>query len=381
MMCDSAVLTDSSCDSESESIQVTPSYTQQRPDGHIKRPMNAFMVWSQIQRAKIVKDKPTMHNAAISKQLGCSWKLLSAEDKNPYVLESQRLKDVHAAQYPDYKYRPKKRSKSCKENEAEVPNVVNKKPALSVPSSTPRPTSGTQTPPTTAPSTKPCLKTKITLTQKRKRSIKVNKSEVMERFVFEAKDGLNKAKKHLSTAKENHKSPKRHITVVDLSESKRFKPDVKYTIKQEPDSKPHPIKSLPKLPASQPSKVTPARTISFPQRPVLSPQRLANTSPRLTTIKQEPIPFPTTRPASPPPTQHKVVSNDVKPQTLETSDFIFKDSSKDFDPFSPDLEPSESDAFIFDTCSDYTTPEVTNLIRHQWFESSFYSNLNYAMVR
>jgi len=390
-MCDSAVLCDSSssCESESE-CKVTPPYTQQRPDGHIKRPMNAFMVWSQIQRAKIVKEKPAMHNAAISKQLGCTWKLLSPDDKKPYVLESQRLKDVHAAQYPDYKYRPKKRSKLCKESEV-IKQVV---PTPRTVSTTPRTTTTKPcTVPCTVPkpSTVPTPCTKVML--KRKRSIKVNKSEVMERFVFEAKEGLTKAKKQLNTAKENHKSPKRNITLLDLSESKkRFKPDSKYTIAAD---EPKPINSLPKLQSSQPPKLQ--TTSQQPKQPSLQPKQSlqqpkqssqpykSSTSPlpKLSTSptsKESPartisLPPRSTRP------QYKAVSNDVKPNTLETSDFIFKDSSTDFDPFSPDLEPSESNQFVFDTCSDYTTPEVTNLIRHQWFESSFYSNLSYAMVR
>nr|XP_040044977.1 transcription factor SOX-4a [Gasterosteus aculeatus aculeatus] len=82
------------------------------PTGHIKRPMNAFMVWSQIERRKIMEQAPDMHNAEISKRLGKRWKLLKDTDKIPFIREAERLRLKHMADYPDYKYRPRKKVKS-----------------------------------------------------------------------------------------------------------------------------------------------------------------------------------------------------------------------------------------------------------------------------
>lgn len=52
-----------------------------------------------------------MHNAEISKQLGRRWKVLTEEQRKPYREEAERLKQLHSKEYPDYKYRPRKKGK------------------------------------------------------------------------------------------------------------------------------------------------------------------------------------------------------------------------------------------------------------------------------
>lgn len=73
--------------------------------------MNAFMVFSQLERRKIVQLAPDMHNAEISKYLGARWKRLSEVERRPFIDEAERLKMLHLREYPDYKYKPRKRAK------------------------------------------------------------------------------------------------------------------------------------------------------------------------------------------------------------------------------------------------------------------------------
>ncbi|XP_078673708.1 transcription factor Sox-11-A-like [Branchiostoma floridae x Branchiostoma belcheri] len=112
---DSGALLVKSPSSAGSNGAASPKSKKSCRDGHIKRPMNAFMVWSQIERRKISEQAPDMHNAEISKRLGRRWKLLSAEERIPFIREAERLKLVHMETYPDYKYRPRKKVKKAEE--------------------------------------------------------------------------------------------------------------------------------------------------------------------------------------------------------------------------------------------------------------------------
>ncbi|NXI54164.1 SOX30 factor, partial [Chloroceryle aenea] len=75
--------------------------------GHVKRPMNAFMVWARIHRPALAKANPNANNAEISIQLGLEWSKLTEEQKQPYYDEALKIKQKHREEFPGWVYQPR----------------------------------------------------------------------------------------------------------------------------------------------------------------------------------------------------------------------------------------------------------------------------------
>ena len=58
--------------------------TQVRDKDHIRRPMNAFMIFSKVHRTMVHKRNPNQDNRTVSKILGEWWYALGAKEKQKY---------------------------------------------------------------------------------------------------------------------------------------------------------------------------------------------------------------------------------------------------------------------------------------------------------
>ncbi|XP_008559245.1 transcription factor Sox-8 [Microplitis demolitor] len=93
-------------------VPVATKGTSDKRTAHVKRPMNAFMVWAQAARKKLAKQHPQLHNAELSKTLGKLWRLLKEVEKKPFIEAADRLRVIHKREHPDYKYQPRRRKQN-----------------------------------------------------------------------------------------------------------------------------------------------------------------------------------------------------------------------------------------------------------------------------
>lgn len=52
--------------------------------------------------------------AVVASPAGAEWKLLSENEKRPFIDEAKRLRAMHMKEHPDYKYRPRRKPKTLR---------------------------------------------------------------------------------------------------------------------------------------------------------------------------------------------------------------------------------------------------------------------------
>ncbi|XP_041081649.1 protein capicua homolog [Polyodon spathula] len=101
----SALPKDRDCDKDGRS-------PGKREKDHIRRPMNAFMIFSKRHRALVHQRHPNQDNRTVSKILGEWWYALGPKEKQKYHDLAFQVKEAHFKAHPDWKWCNKDRKKS-----------------------------------------------------------------------------------------------------------------------------------------------------------------------------------------------------------------------------------------------------------------------------
>ena len=75
---------------------------------HVKKPLNAFMLFMKEQRQKVVNECTLKESAAINQILGRKWHSLSKEEQQKYYDEARKAREKHLEMYPELGFGRKK---------------------------------------------------------------------------------------------------------------------------------------------------------------------------------------------------------------------------------------------------------------------------------
>lgn len=79
---------------------------------YIKRPLNAYMIWTRQERKHILSDDPKMKMNEVSKAMGEKWKKMSDKEKKPYFELAKKYSEEHKQvlqDHPELQYAPSKK--------------------------------------------------------------------------------------------------------------------------------------------------------------------------------------------------------------------------------------------------------------------------------
>ncbi|XP_022700806.1 protein pangolin, isoforms A/H/I/S-like isoform X3 [Varroa jacobsoni] len=104
-----------------------------KPPAHVKKPLNAFMLYMKEMRAKVVAECTLKESAAINQILGKRWHNLSREEQSRYYEMARRERQLHMQMYPGWTARDnyalntkKKKRKKERILDADVNNSAKK---------------------------------------------------------------------------------------------------------------------------------------------------------------------------------------------------------------------------------------------------------------
>jgi len=87
-----------------EDLSANNSSNPDSPTPKVKRPMNAFLIFSVKRRRELSSQNPTLATSEISTILGDEWAKMDADLKNNFILQAQMLKNNFDREHPDYVY-------------------------------------------------------------------------------------------------------------------------------------------------------------------------------------------------------------------------------------------------------------------------------------
>ncbi|KAM7542984.1 hypothetical protein Aperf_G00000002903 [Anoplocephala perfoliata] len=92
----------------------------EKPPAHVKKPLNAFMLFMKEMRAKVVAECTMKESAAINQILGRKWHALPHEEQAKFYEMARKEKELHQRMYPgwsardNYAYHAKRRKNRCR---------------------------------------------------------------------------------------------------------------------------------------------------------------------------------------------------------------------------------------------------------------------------
>uniref|UniRef100_A0A5K3FH83 HMG box domain-containing protein n=1 Tax=Mesocestoides corti TaxID=53468 RepID=A0A5K3FH83_MESCO len=102
----------------------TPTTTSrkkpEKPPTHVKKPLNAFMLFMKEMRSKVVAECTMKESAAINQILGRKWHALPREEQAKFYEMARKEKELHQRMYPgwsardNYAYHAKRRKNRCR---------------------------------------------------------------------------------------------------------------------------------------------------------------------------------------------------------------------------------------------------------------------------